>query len=124
MEKIIRKQVSINMSSASVTDFKLYCKKLNMQMNTIIETFMSQFLANGFEWEIKDSCFFIANSKFPVKIDRIKKTAIITSLNYELYKDFKHWCSWHDVTVGIVLEAFIKHLVDNNFYLSFQTCVK
>lgn len=120
MEKIKRKQVTINMSSASVTDFRLYCKSKNMPMNTIIETFMLQFLSEGFTWEIKDNCFLIENSEYPVSIDRVKKTAIITSLDSSLYDDFKKWCKWHDVTVGIVLEAFIKHLVNNDFTLFFK----
>lgn len=120
MERIKRKQVTINMSSASVTDFRLYCKSKNMPMNTIIEIFMSQFLCEGFTWEIKDNSFFIGNSEYPVSIDRVKKTAIITSIDCSLYEDFKKWCKCHDVSVGIVLDAFIKHLVKGEFTLFFK----
>lgn len=122
--KIIRKQVTVNISSVSAKDFRLYCKKINLQMNIVIEIFMSQFLANGFDWKIENNCFFIGDSKYPVQIDRTKKTAIITSLNSDLYNDFKTWCRWHDVSVGIVIEAFIKHFIEGNFYLHFQTCIK
>lgn len=124
MERIKRKQVTINISSISATEFRLYCKSKNLPMNTIIETFMLQFLSEGFTWEIKNDCFLISDSKYPVNIDRVKKTAIITSLDCVLYEDFKYWCKRHDVTTGIVIEAFIKHLVKEDFCLFFKSVQK
>lgn len=96
--------------------FKDYCKKMGYPMNVLLETFMQQYIKGRFNLNSDD---ILKWKKDGSEIDNLN-----TTLNKEVYVNFKQACKNKGFFVKHVLAAFMEELVNENIVLEYVDALK
>lgn len=92
-------------------NFKDYCSELGYPMNVMIETFMRQYVNGRFKLNDDDILKF--------KDDKKELGALNTTVNKEIYDDFKWLCKSNGFFSKHVVTAFMEKVSSGNFILEF-----
>ena len=91
--------------------FKDYCKEMGYPMNVLLETFMQQYIKGRFNLS--------SNDVLKWKKDNSEIDSLNTTLNKEVYVNFKQACKNNGFFVKHVLTAFMEELVSENVILEY-----
>lgn len=96
--------------------FKDYCKETGYPMNVMLETFMQQYINGRFNAGSEDILKWKKDSS---EIDNLN-----TTLNKEIYMNFKYTCKSNGFFVKHVLTAFMEEFIDKNLILEYVDASK
>lgn len=91
--------------------FKDYCKEMGYPMNVLLEIFMQQYIKGRFNLN--------SNDILKWKKDNSEIDSLNTTLNKEVYVNFKQACKNNGFFVKHVLTAFMEELVSENVILEY-----
>lgn len=115
-ERVKTKQISAKIDKEVCDDFKDYCKIFGYPINIMIEIFMKQFVDGKFVIECDK------NNKRDNNVE--EKTVINTTVNLEVYNEFKSYCKENGYFVNAIFTAFMKQFIEEDYVLEFKKVEK
>ena len=111
VERVETTSISTKVNKEVFESFKNYCKRNGYQMNLMLEVFMLQY-SNG---------RFILKSEDIVKYkdNNFEVETLSTTLNKEIYVNFKSVCGENGYYVRHVLTEFMEKFINEDFILEY-----
>lgn len=111
VEKLETQSINTQINSEILTEFQKKCKKQNLQMCTVIETFARQYANRRYHLNTEDILKW--------KNDDGETSTLNTPINKEVYNRFKNVVKTRGFFVKNVLSAFIEDYAKNELILEF-----
>lgn len=108
--------VNMKVNKEVFDSFRDYCKELGYPMQVMIETFVRQYANGKFKLKPEDILKYKDDGK---EVDVLK-----TTLNKEIYADFKYTCKVNGYFIKHVITAFMEQFASRNFILEFTDVAK
>ena len=115
-ERVETKQINTMVDKTICENFKDSCKIMGYPINVMLEVFMKQFV----------------DGKFSIKFDEAKelnkksksKVTLNTTVNLEVYTNFKSHCKEIGCPVNAILTSFMKQYVEEDYVMEFKKVKK
>lgn len=111
VEKLEVQPVNTKINSEIFEEFQKRCKERNLQMSTVIETFARQYSSGRYYLDAKNILKW--------KDCNAKTSTLNTTINKEVYENFKSAVKTKGFFVKNVLSAFIEDYANNNLVMEF-----
>lgn len=112
VERVETSVLNTNINSEIYNNFKNHCKYLGYPMNVLLETFMQQYVDNN-------SCIIKRDDVLKWKKENEETNCINTTLNKEIYFNFKTSCKNNGYFVRHVITAFMDKFSNGQLGLEF-----
>ena len=112
VEKIETKQINTLVNAKIFEKFQKKCKERNLQMCTVIETFLRQYSKNRYKLDREDVLKW--------KMGFGETTTLSTPVNKEVYDKFKDKVKANGYFVKHILMAFIEDYAKKDLVLEFK----
>ena len=111
VERVETAALNTKVNKEVFDSFKDYCKELGYPMNVMLETFMQQYANKNFKLNAEDILKF--------KNDGAETDTLNTTINKEIYLNFKSTCKVNGYFVKHVITAFMEKFSSRNLILEY-----
>lgn len=116
IERVETAALNTKINKEVLHSFKDSCKEHGYQINIILEVFMRQYADGRFKLEEEDILKF--------KNDGVEVDTLSTTLNKEIYVNFKEVCKVNGYFVKHVLTAFMEKFINKSIVLEYRTLLQ